>query len=123
MVGNSFWKHKDSATLDRIWKLFCHHRIFFLPLLAQFLIVSHDIWCVRKRLYTCSFRRLNSSHSFRKHKNSAAESFRSEKPRRFAAPTSYKNRPVIHSLTHQILALLFLSLQSSSPGSAFAFSP
>src|SRR5258705_13927000 len=65
MVGNSFWKHKDSATLDRIWKLFCHHRIFFLPLLAQFLIVSHDIWCVRKRLYTCSFCRLNSSHSFR----------------------------------------------------------
>src|SRR5258705_10519603 len=75
MVGNSFCKHKDSATLDRIWKLLCHHRIFFLPLLAQFLIVSHDFWCIRKRLYTFSFCGLNSSHSFRKHKNSAAESF------------------------------------------------
>jgi len=75
MVGHSFCKHKDSATFDRIWKLLCHHRIFFLPLLAQFLIVSHDFWCFRKRLYMFSFCGLNSSHSFCKQKNSAAESF------------------------------------------------
>src|SRR5258705_3110732 len=51
---------KIQPLFDRIWKLLCHQRIFFLPLLAQFLIVLHDIWCIRKRLYTCRFCGINS---------------------------------------------------------------
>src|SRR5882724_2292233 len=103
MVGNSFCKLKDSATFDRIWKLLCHHRIFFLPLLAQFLIVLHDFWCVRKRLYTFSFCGLNSSHSFRKQKNSAAESFPSEKPRRFGAPNLFAKWKLFPTVTHSFI--------------------